>query len=535
MGTSHDAAGPLVGRRRERQLLDGLVADVRRGRSRSLLVRGPAGVGKTALLDAAASAPGMQVLRVDGVESELELAFAGVHQACAPIFELMDRVPVPQRDALSIALGLQPGEAPDRFLIGLAVLSLLHEASAHQPVLLVVDDLQWLDAASAHTLVFVARRLPPAAAVGIVFGRRDDGASWPDQGVVPELTVARLTDTEARILFDELFTGPVDDAVRDRVVAETEGNPLAMVQLARQVTPEELAGGYGLPGTGSPANRVEIRFAAQVAALPAATQTFLQVAAAEPGKDTGLVLKAAAACGVGPTDAEPAVAAGLMDVWGPVRFRHPLARSAVYRAASPEQRRAAHAALADAVDAADPERRAWHRAHAAAGPDEEVAAELERCASRAEGRGGAAAGAAFREKAAELTPDAALRVARALHAAQVKLHARAPRGHCDCWPWRTPARATSSRGPPHSSCGRRSPSPCTRGRTGRCCRPPAAWSRSTRGWPGRRTGTRSRRHAPRPTWRAPAACGTWPPRCCARRLPRSPAPATSTCSRAWPS
>lgn len=417
---------PLVGRRRENRVLDDLVTGVREGRSQALVLRGDAGVGKTALLTRLAGrAHGCRVARVVGVESEMELAFAGLHQLCALLLDRLDRVPEPQRDALSTALGLRRGETPDRFLVGLAVLSLLAEAAEERPLICLVDDVHWLDNASAQTLNFVARRLPEALPVALVFAERL-GQEQTVRGL-PELPVGGLSDRDAHLLLDAELTGPVDARVRDRMVAETQGNPLALTQMVRGPTPEQMAGGYGLPGTGPLAGRMEEAFERRLAQLPPETRTLLLVAAAEPGRDPALVWRAAAALGVAPADAEPAAAAGLLDVSDQVRFAHPLARSAVYRAAGPDARRAAHNALAEAADpAADPERRAWHRAHAVSGPDEDVAAELERCAARAQARGGVAAAAAFRQRSAELTPGPALRAERALHAARAKFLTGAP-------------------------------------------------------------------------------------------------------------
>ncbi|MCL1869799.1 MAG: AAA family ATPase [Promicromonosporaceae bacterium] len=414
----------LVGRRREQRALEELLADVHRGRSRALVLRGEAGLGKTALLDhLVRQAAPAQVLRVAGVETEMELTFAGLHQLCAPLLGFLDRAPVPQREALAVALGRRPGDPPDRFLVGLAVLTLLQEAAAARPVVCVVDDVQWLDDASQQTIGFVARRLPPELAAALVLSERT-GSGGPVLPGMPELAVGPLPGHDARDLFDALFAGPVDDRVRERFLAEAEGNPLALVQLSLQLTPERLAGGFGLPGTGTVADRVEVQFAEGLATLEPAARTFLLVAAAEPSQDAPLVERAAATLGADPAGA---VASGLVELDGSLRFRHPLARSAVYRAASSTERRAAHAALADAADdGADRERRAWHRAHAADGADEDVAAELERCAELAQGRGGVAAAAAFRDKAAALTPDPRLRVGRTLLAAEAKLRAGAP-------------------------------------------------------------------------------------------------------------
>ena len=417
---------PLVGRRRESQLLDALVAGVREGRSQALVLRGEPGVGKTALLShLVEQAHRCRVARVVGVESEMELAFAGLHQLCAPMLGGLDQLPEPQRDALSTALGLRGGDTPDRFLVGLAALSLLADAAAERPLICLVDDVQWLDNASVQTLNFAARRLPERLPVALVFAERLD----QEQTVrgLPELVVAGLSDRDAHLLLDAELTGPLDARVRDRMVAETQGNPLALTQLVRGLTPEQMAGGYGMPGTGPLADRMEEAFRRRLAPLPSETRTLLLVAAAEPARDSMLVWRAAATLDVGMAAAEPATVAGLLDVREQTWFSHPLARSAVYRAAEPDARRAAHRALAEAVDpAADRERRAWHLAHSVAGPDEDVAAELERCAAQAQARGGVAAAAAFRERSAKLTPEPGLRAERALRAAQAKFDTGAP-------------------------------------------------------------------------------------------------------------
>ncbi|HEY0812409.1 MAG TPA: AAA family ATPase [Pseudonocardia sp.] len=416
----------LVGRHHECSALDRLVAGVRGGHSEVLVLRGEAGVGKSALLDhVIGNAPGCQVARAAGIESEMELAFAGLHQLCAPFLNRLEAVPGPQCEALGTALGLRSGDTPDRFLIGLAVLSLLSDAAREQPLICIIDDAQWLDRASAQTLAFVARRLA-AEAVALVFAVRDpfDEHDWAG---LPTLVVAGLPDRDARTLLDALVTGPLDERVRERILTETRGNPLALLSATRELSPEQMAGGFGMPGTGPLPDRIEAGFRRRLVALPPATQRLLLVAAAEPDQDPVLVWRAAGLLGVGVDAAEPAIADGLVEFAGQVRFCHPLARSAVYRAASAEERRRIHGALADATDPGrDAERRAWHRAHATSGLDETVAADLERSAGRARARGGLAAAAAFRERAAELTPDPQRRAQRALAAAQAKHQAGAP-------------------------------------------------------------------------------------------------------------
>ncbi len=416
----------LLGRRSECAALDQLVASVREGLSRALVLRGEAGVGKSALLEyLVRRASGCGFARAAGVESEMELAFAGLHQLCAPFIDRLDRLPGPQREALGTALGLREGDAPDRFLVGLSVLSLLSDAAEERPLVCVVDDAQWLDGASAQALAFVARRLG-AESVGLVFAVREPAGERHLEGLA-ELVVGGLADGDAQALLEAVVAGPLDERVRDRIVAETRGNPLALLELPRGRTPAELAGGFGLNGGPALAGRIEERFQERFAELSPATRLLLLVAAAEPVGDPLLVWKAAAALGIEGAAADPATAAGLVELGAQVRFRHPLVRSAVYGAAVPEDRRRVHEALAEATDAeVDPDRRAWHRAQATAGLDEDVAAELERSASRARARGGLAAGAAFLERAAELTPDSKRRAQRALAAAQGKHQAGAP-------------------------------------------------------------------------------------------------------------
>jgi DNA-binding CsgD family transcriptional regulator len=416
----------LLDRLPERATLSGLLDAARAGRSGVLIVRGEPGIGKTALLEyAVESASGLRVVRVAGVESEMELAFAALQQLCAPMLDKLAGLPDPQRAALGVAFGLETGAAPDRFLVGLATLSLLSEVAGQQPLLCVVDDAHWLDRASAQVLAFVARRLL-ADPVAVVVAAREEGEEFRG---LPELLVGGLREGDARELLGSVVGGPLDERVRDRIVAETRGNPLALLELPRGVTPAELAGGFGLPGVpGVPGSsgRIEESFRRRVEVLPAGTRLLMLVAAAEPAGDPPLVWRAAQRLGIGAGAVAPAADAGLLVIGERVTFRHPLVRSAVYRAASPADRRAAHRALADATDPqADADRRAWHRAQAAPGPDEDVAAELERSAGRAQARGGLAAAAAFLERAAALTLDPARRAGRALAAAQAKYQAGA--------------------------------------------------------------------------------------------------------------
>ena len=396
---------------------------MRAGEGRALVVRGEPGVGKTVLLDyLAGRASGCLVARAVAVQSEMELAFAGLHQLCAPMLDQAEVLPVPQREALRTAFGLSAGPAPDRFLVGLAVVGLLSETARERPLICVIDDQQWLDHASAQALGFAARRLA-AEAVGLVFAARVPGQ---DVAGLPELVVEGLAHDDARKLLESVLTGPLDDRVRDQIIADTNGNPLALLELPRGLTAAQLAGGFGLSSAVPLAGRIEESFGRQLDALPAQTRRLVQLAAADPSGDPVLVWRAAGRLAIGPGAAAPAVEAGLAEFGARVRFRHPLVRSAAYRSASAQTRQELHGALAEATDPmVDPDRRAWHRAEAAPGPDEAVAAELELCAGRAQRRGGLAAAAAFLERSAGLTLDPSLRAQRALAAAQAKYQAGA--------------------------------------------------------------------------------------------------------------
>jgi DNA-binding CsgD family transcriptional regulator len=415
----------LTDRSSERGVLDRFVEAVRDGDSRVLVVRGDPGVGKTVLLEylaGQASGSGCRVARAVGVQSEMELAFAGLHQLCAPILSRAKQLPVPQHEALRTAFGLSAGPPPDRFFVGLAVLSLLSEVAAERPLICLIDDKQWLDRASAQALGFTARRLG-ADPVGLVFAAREPGAELAG---LPELDVGGLEDDDARALLESALAGPLDARVRDLIIAETRGNPLALLELPRGLSIAELAGGFGLPGPAPLAGRIEDSFARQLDALPDQTRRLLQLAAADPSGDRSLVWRAAGQLGIPVQAGAPAVEAGLAEFGFQVRFRHPLARSAAYRSASFSERQQMHAALAEVTDpVADPDRRAWHRAQAAAGLDEDVAAELEGSAGRAQARGGLAAAAAFLERAVLLTADPARHAERALAAAQASTQAGA--------------------------------------------------------------------------------------------------------------
>lgn len=419
----------LLGRRAEREAIDDLLAGARAGRGGVLVVHGEAGIGKTALLEHArttAAASGFRIEGSVGVESETQFAFAGVHQLCAPLLDHAGALPDPQQVALRVAFGLHDDLAPDRFLVGLAVLNLLSEVAEERPLLGLVDDVQWLDEASAQVLAFVGRRVA-AERLALVLTRRAvaDGDDHPFAGW-PELCLQGLGEADSRALLATAVGAPRDGRVRDRIVAEARGNPLALLELPRGTTAAQLAGGFELPDAREVPHRIEDSFRDRSGSLPTETQLLLLAAAAEPTGDVDLLWRAAGHLGIARDAAAPAEAAGLLEIDGRVRFRHPLVRSAVYRAAMPPEQRRAHGALAAVTDPrVDPDRRAWHGAQAVLGPDEEIAAELEDSAGRARARGGLAAAAAFLQQAAELTPAPARRAGRALEAAQAKHEAGA--------------------------------------------------------------------------------------------------------------
>ncbi|MBB2940835.1 DNA-binding CsgD family transcriptional regulator/tetratricopeptide (TPR) repeat protein [Actinoplanes lutulentus] len=449
------ADNELRGRRREQETLDRLLRDVRAGHSRVLVLRGEAGAGKSALLDyLAGQAPAGRVVRVAGVEPETDLAYSALQQLCAPLLEHLDGLPAPQREALATAFGLSAGRTPDALIVGLAVLGLLAEAAAQRPLIVVIDDAQWLDRMSEVILTFVARRLGEES-VGLILAARPvssfegrpssfEGSTSPFEGLrspfeglrspfeglpspfegLPELLVDGLAAEDARALLDAVLPGLVDASVRDRIVAETRGNPLALLELPRGLNAAELAFGFGSPavdGGSALAGRIEEGFQRRIAALPPDTRLLLLTAAVEPVGNVPLLWRALGLLGIGADAAAPAETSGLIEIGTRVRFRHPLVRSAVWRAADPAQLRAVHRALAEVTDPdQDPDRRAWHRGHGTAGLDEEVAAELERSADRALARGGRAAAASFLERAAELTGDSAVRAGRTLAAAHAR-------------------------------------------------------------------------------------------------------------------
>jgi DNA-binding CsgD family transcriptional regulator len=416
---SQERGQPLHGRVVETAALREVVSAVRTGRSQVLVLRGEPGAGKTALLEYLLDeAEGWRCVHVSGVESDMELAYAGLHQLCAPLMGHLDDLPSPQRDALTVAFGRGVGPPPERFLVGLAVLSLLAAAVHEQPLLCVVDDAQWLDQVSVQTLGFVARRLM-AEPIALVFSARTEGADA--LAGLPELPVHGLSDADARKLLEHAMIGGIDPSVRDRVVAETRGNPLALLEVPRTYSTAELAGGFWTVGAQSSQSRIEESYVRRIQELPDQTRRLLLLAAAEPVGDSALFLRAAALLGIAVDALAPAESAGVIEFGPRMRFRHPLMRAAAYRAADLTDRRTVHAALAAATDAeSDPDRRAWHAANAVAGTDDSVAAELEASAGRAQSRGGIAAAATFLERAAVLTADPDLRGIRALAAAQAK-------------------------------------------------------------------------------------------------------------------
>jgi DNA-binding CsgD family transcriptional regulator len=419
------AATVLRGRSDECRALDRLLDEARAGQSSVLVIRGEPGVGKSALLDYGAErAVGCRLASIVGLESETGFAFAGLLQLLSPMLEEIEHLARPQQDALRRAFGLMDGPAPELFLVGLATLNLLSRVAEERPLVCLVDDAQWLDRESVSALTFVARRLA-ADRIAMLFALRDPSAEQELDGL-PELALVGLRDADARLLLETAAPGALDDAVRDRIVSEARGNPLALLELPRGLTPAQLAGGFGLPRAGELSDQIEQILVKRVRALPPQAQRAVLIAAAEAVGDPTLIREAVRRLGGDPADLIAAEDAGLIELGPRVRFRHPLFRSAAYAAATLSERRRAHGALAEAADPErDPDRRAWHRAHAAEGADEAVASELEQSASRAQGRGGVAAAAAFLERAADLSPEATRRGQRALAAARLKLQAGA--------------------------------------------------------------------------------------------------------------
>ena len=480
----------LLGRKRECEVLERLLDAARGGHGGVLVVHGEPGVGKTALLEyAVEAAQEFRVARTAGVEGEMELAYAALQQLCSPILELTERLPQPQRDALAVAFGHSAGPAPNPFLVGLAALGLLSEAAEEQPLLCVVDDAQWLDRASARALAFVARRLL-AEQIALVFGARQLGDALAG---FPELHVGPLGHRDAHALLESALPARLDAQVLERIVVETHGNPLALLELPRGLTPTQLAGGFGLPAALPLSARIEESFTRRLARLPVDARRLLLVAAADPVGDLALVWRAAQRLGIPESAAQTVESDGLVAFGAGVVFRHPLVRSAVYRASGADERSEVHRALAEATDPAiDPDRRAWHRAQATAMPDEEVAAELERSAARAQARGGFAAAAAFLERSSVLTLDPSRRAGRALAAAQASSRRVPSMRRSPLPPARTRARWTNSSKPRSTSSAPASPSPqIVAARPRACCsRRPSDWSRWTRGWRVSSTSTR---------------------------------------------
>src|SRR6478736_2780630 len=336
--------GRLRGRRREREQLGRLVTGVRSGRSDVLVVRGEAGIGKTALLEQLVEqSSDCMVARATGVQADMELPFAGLQQLFGSMLGSLERLPGPQRDAVEVAFGLRSGPAPDRFEVGLAMLGLLAEAGEQEPLVCVVDDAQWLDQASARTLAFVARRLM-AESVAMVFAVRDPADEQTFAGL-PELIVGGLNDEDARGVLGWGIAGRVDERVVDRIVAEARGNPLALLELPRGLSAAELAGGFSVSSSEPLSARLEQSFLGRVRSMPDQTQRFMLLAAAEPVGDPALLIRAAELIGLGVDAAVPAEAVGLIEFAAQVRFHHPLVRSAIYRAAPLADRQAVHRAL----------------------------------------------------------------------------------------------------------------------------------------------------------------------------------------------
>jgi DNA-binding CsgD family transcriptional regulator len=411
----------LLGRRREVDALERLLESVRVGQSRVLVLRGESGIGKSALLEyLVGKASGCHVARAAGAESEMELPYAGLHQLCVSVPDFLERLPAPQRDALATVFGRSTGPAPDRFLVGLATLSLFAEVAEQQPLVCIVDDAHWLDHASAQILGFVARRLL-AERVAVVCAARA-GTGDDVLAGLPELSVLGLGDSDARSLLLNNVHGPLDAAVCDQIITESHGNPLALLELPRTWNAAELAGGFGLPGSNPLVSKIEQSYARRLIELPSDTRLLVLAAAAEPLGDPVLLHRAAETISLDMGAADPALDAGLLKIGARVEFTHPLVRSAAYRSAATDDRHRVHRALAEATDAeANPDRRAWHLARATPGPGEEVAAKLERSAGRAQARGGVAAAAAFLQRAVALTVDPARRVERALAAAEASV------------------------------------------------------------------------------------------------------------------
>jgi DNA-binding CsgD family transcriptional regulator len=409
----------LYGRETECERLAKLVDGVRGGGSSALVVHGEPGTGKTALLDFTTGLDtSLQVVRAAGAESETELAFGGLHRLCGTMLDLAGRLPGPQRQALEVAFGMRAGTGPDRFLVGLAVLGLLAESAADHPLICVIDEAHWLDQPSRQALGFAARRLTTEPLL-VLFAAREPITELVG---LPAMALGGLRDADARNLLAATVRCPIDNRVRDQMLAEARGIPGALLGLLREVSPSQLAGGFGLPSVLS-GSTSEPLFA-DLSELPAETRQLLLLAAADPTGDPGLLWRAAAHQGITSEAAVPAAEAGLITFGSRVVFRDHAVRSTAYRVARLRERRSAHGALAQATHPrTDPDRHAWHQAKALTELNEDVAAALERAAGRAQARGGLPAAAAFLERAATATPDAARRAERSLAAASIMLQA----------------------------------------------------------------------------------------------------------------
>jgi DNA-binding CsgD family transcriptional regulator len=415
----------LLGRRQEQRRLTALLQGAREGRAGVLVLPGEAGIGKSALLsDIAKNADDFRVCRAGGVESEMELAYAGLQQLCGPLTGQDVQLTTLHQNVLDQVFGLTEGTPPERFLVGIAALDLVGTAAKKQPVVWLIDDAQWIDQASMQAIGFVARRLLAERVLVLIATR--DVSDEDELAGLPELPISGLNTEDARRLFDSVVGGPTDPLVRDRIISETRGNPLALLELPRAWTTAELVEGLaesaGTPLTG----RLESAFATRVRELPSDTQTLLALAAAEPKGDPALLWSAAQRLGLDWSAAAPAERAGLLEIGQGVYFRHPLVRAAAYRCAPLEKRLEVHRILAELADPIhDADRRAWHWACSTVGHDETIAVELERTAGRARARGGLLAAAALLERAVLLTPHGERRADRTLAAARAKRDAGA--------------------------------------------------------------------------------------------------------------
>jgi DNA-binding CsgD family transcriptional regulator len=416
----------LLDRELERGQIDRVLGVARHGRSAALVLQGEPGTGKTTLLDyAAESGEDFQIVRLLGIESEAELGFAALHQLLLPFQAGLRSLPAPQRDALGGALGLRRADSPDRFLLALAALTMLARAATKRPLLCIVDDAQWLDRESAGIMGFIARRVS-ADAIAMLFAVRGPSERAADLEGIPWVQIGGLPPEEAGQLLASAVASRVERGVSERVIAQTGGNPLGLIELGGELSREQLAGDSSLPELLPVGAILRARYLRQIRRMPGETQVLLLAAAADPTGDPALLWRAGEFLGFGVRAAAPAEAEELLRFSPLVRFRHPLIRSAVYHGAALAERVRVHEALARATDPqAAADLRAWHRAEAAIGPDESVAGELERAADLARERGGWAASARFLTRAATLTPDADERFRRVLAAARAETTAGA--------------------------------------------------------------------------------------------------------------